>query len=110
MLRLLVRFFSNHGYHVLQAVDGDQGVDIYRRNGNEIDAVLLDLRLPKKGGEQVFSEMKMMNPAVKVILVSGYLDPKIKAAMAAAGIKRFIDKPYVLTDVLDAVEDVISTD
>ena len=31
MLRLLVRFFTRHGYHVLQAVDGEQAVDIYRR-------------------------------------------------------------------------------
>jgi len=110
MLRLLVRFFSRHGYHVLQAIDGEQAMDLYRHHGREIDAVLLDIRLPKKGGEQVFQEMKLINPAVKVLMASGYLDPKTKVNLMLAGVKHLVDKPYVLTEVLDIVEDMLSND
>jgi DNA-binding response OmpR family regulator len=109
MLRLLVRFFSRHGYRVLQAIDGEQAVELYRQHGKEIDAVLLDIRLPKKGGEQVFQEIKMMNSAVKVIMASGFLDPKTKIDMTLAGVKHFVDKPYVLIEVLDIVEDMLSS-
>ena len=108
MLRLLVRFFSRHAYRVLQAADGEQAVDLYRHHGKEIDAVLLDVRLPHKGGEQVFREMKLMNPGVKVIMASGFLEPKTKSDMALAGVKRFVDKPYVLTDVLNIVDEMLS--
>ena len=108
MLRLLVRFFSRHGFRVLQATDGEQALEIYRREAGEIDAVLLDVRLPKKTGDQVFREMRTMNPAVKVVLASGYLDPKIKTDMASAGIKYFVDKPYVLNDLLVIVENLLS--
>ena len=59
--------------------------EIYRREAREIDAVLLDVRLPKKTGDQVFREMRTVNPAVKVVLASGYLDPKIKTDMTSAG-------------------------
>jgi len=110
MLRLLVRFFSKHGYRVLQAIDGDQAMDLYRHHGKEIDAVLLDIRLPKKGGEQVFHEMKILNPAVKVVMASGFLDPKMKIDLTLAGVKHFVDKPYVLTEVLNIVEDMLSSD
>jgi DNA-binding response OmpR family regulator len=110
MLRLLVRFFSNHGYRVLQALDGEQATDLYRQHGNEIDAVLLDIRLPKKEGEQVFQEIKIMNPTVKVIMASGFLEAKTKIDMTVAGVKHFVDKPYVLTDVLDLVENMLSAD
>jgi DNA-binding NtrC family response regulator len=110
MLRLLVRFFSRHGYNVLQAMDGEQAIELYRQHLKEIDAVLLDIRLPKKSGEQVFQEMKMVNPAVKVIMASGFLDPKIKIDMTLAGVKHFVDKPYVMTEVLDIVEDILSSD
>ena len=109
MLRLLVRFFTRHGYHVLQAVDGEQAVDIYRRQGTEIDVVLLDIRLPKKTGEQVFREMKIVNPTVNVVMASGYLDPQIKADMSMAGVKRFVDKPYILDDVMDIVESTLAS-
>jgi|SRR4030095_868247 two-component system, cell cycle sensor histidine kinase and response regulator CckA len=110
MLRLLVRFFTRHGYHVLQAGDGEQAVDIYRRQGTEIDVVLLDILLPNKTGAQVFREMKVVNPAVKVVVASGYLDPQIKADMSVAGIKRFVDKPYILDDVRDVVESMLASD
>ena len=65
MLRLLVRFFSRHGFRVLQATDGEQALEIYRREAREIDAVLLDVRLPKKTGDQVFREMRTVNPLLK---------------------------------------------
>ena len=110
MLRLLVRFFTRQGYRVLQAVDGEQAVDIYRLQGTEIDVVLLDIRLPKKTGEQVFREMKVVNPAVKVVMASGYLDPQIKADMSLAGVKRFVDKPYILDDVMNVVEGMLAND
>ena len=81
---------------------------IVDREAREIDAVLLDVRLPKKTGDQVFREMRTVNPAVKVVLASGYLDPKIKTDMTSAGIKYFVDKPYVLNDLLVIVENILS--
>ena len=95
---------------MLEAIDGEQATDLYRQHGKEIDVVLLDIRLPKKGGEQVFQEIKIMNPTVNVIMASGFLEPKIKIDMTLAGVKHFVDKPYVLTDVLDLVEHMLSED
>lgn len=46
--------------------------------------------------------------AVKVIVASGFLDPKTKSDMILAGVKRFVQKLYVLTDVLDIVDDMLS--
>jgi DNA-binding response OmpR family regulator len=53
---LLVRFFSSHGFRVLQATDGEQALEIYRREAREIDAVLLDVRLPKRQAIRFFAE------------------------------------------------------
>ena len=110
MVRLLVKFFSKHGHQTLHALDGEQALDIYRRSGKEIDAVLLDLRIPKMGGDQVFREMKMMNPAVKVVMAAGYLDPDTKTSMQLEGVKAFLDKPYVLVAVLDTIKKIVSSD
>jgi hypothetical protein len=54
--------------------------------------------------------MKLMNPAVNVIMASGFLEPKTKIDMTVAGVKHFVDKPYVLTEVLGIVEEMISAD
>jgi two-component system C4-dicarboxylate transport response regulator DctD len=51
--------------------------------------------------------MKAVNPHVKVVLASGYLDPYIKSEMLKAGAKDFIQKPYIPEQILNRVRRVI---
>ncbi len=101
MVRLLERFFSRHGYNVLVASDGEQAIEVYCRYKLQIDAVLLDARLPKTMGEEVFRRMKDVNAAVKVVMASGFLEPEIKTEMTLAGVQRFVNKPYMLDELLE---------
>jgi DNA-binding response OmpR family regulator len=107
MLRLLEKFFSRNGFRVLSASDGEQAVEIYRHYKTRIAAVLLDARLPKLAGDEVFRRMKEENLAVKVVMASGFLEPQIKTEMNLTGINRFVNKPYVLDDVLQVVQSLI---
>jgi len=108
MLRLLEKFFSRHGYHVLKAADGEEAIEVYRSCMRRIDAVLLDMRLPKGTGEEVFRAMKDENPAVKVVMASGFLEPQVRIEMALAGAKRFVNKPYNLDELLGVFQSVIA--
>jgi two-component system cell cycle sensor histidine kinase/response regulator CckA len=110
MLRLLERFFLQHGYHILAAADGEQAIEIYRSNKARIGAVLLDIRLPKTPGEEVFRRLKEENAAVKVVIASGYLAADIKSNLAFAGVKHFVNKPYVLVELLEVFQNVIAND
>lgn len=110
MLRLLERFFARHGYQVLIAADGEQAVEIHRGHKDQIDAVLLDMRLPKIMGGEVFCKMKEEDPAVKVVMASGFLEPEVKTEMALAGAKRFVNKPYNLEELLEIFRIVIEND
>ena len=104
---LLEEVFSKRGYQVLVASDGEQAIEVYRCYKLRIDVVLLDVGLPKIPGWQVFLKMKEENPAVRVVIASGYLDPKIKADLSGAGVKHFVAKPYVLDDLVETIGDVI---
>ena len=110
MLRLLTKFFSRHGYSVLVASDGAEAIEIYRCYKPRIDAVLLDIRLPKTPGEEVFRRMKEENGAVKVVIASGYLAPDLKSELTFAGVKRFVNKPYVLNELLEVFQEVIGNE
>ncbi|MGH7855375.1 MAG: response regulator [Candidatus Binatia bacterium] len=110
MLRLLEKFFLQHGYHILVAADGEQAIEIYRSYKARIGAVLLDIRLPKTPGEEVFRRLKEENAAVKVVIASGYLPADIKSNLAFAGVKHFVNKPYVLNELLDLFQNVIEND
>ena len=110
MLRLLERVFLQNGYHVLVASDGEQAIEIYRSYKARIGAVLLDLRIPKIAGKEVFRRMKEENAAVKVVIASGYLAPDIKADLIFAGVKRFVDKPYVINELVQVFKNIIGND
>jgi DNA-binding NtrC family response regulator len=110
MLRLLEKFFSRHGYQILTASDGEQAIEVYRSCMGRIDAVLLDMRLPKGTGEEVFRAMKDEDPAVKVVMASGFLEPEVKIEMALAGAKRFVSKPYNLDELLEIFQSVIDNE
>ncbi|MCU0531834.1 MAG: response regulator, partial [Syntrophales bacterium] len=60
------------GYRVITARDGEEAVEVYRGRSEEIDLVLLDIVMPKMGGGQAFDCIRAINPAVKVLLLSGF--------------------------------------
>ena len=106
MLRLLEKFLSRQGYQVLLAADGEQAIDGYCRHKTQIDVVLLDVGLPKISGVDVFRKMKKENPDVRVVVASGYLDARMKTEMYRAGVKAFLDKPYLLPEMLETLRSV----
>jgi len=110
MLRLLENFFSQHGYHVLVAADGEQAIEVYRCYKQRIEAVLLDIRVPKITGEEVLRRIKEENAAVKVVIASGYLEADTKNQTAFAGVKHFVNKPYVLDELLEVFQNVIENE
>jgi PAS domain S-box-containing protein len=94
MAHLLRDTLLQRGYRVLLAINGEEAVDLYIRNKQGIDVVVLDIGLPKMKGWDVFLKMKEENPGVKVIVATGYLDPELKSRIHTAGVRDFIQKPY----------------
>jgi CheY-like chemotaxis protein len=82
------------GFAVLTAADGEEGVEMYRKHADEIVAVLLDMTMPKMGGEEAFREMRRIDPKVKVILSSGYNEQDATQRFAGKGLDGFVQKPY----------------
>ncbi len=91
------------GYRVITAMDGEEGVRVFRERHHEIRAVLLDLVMPRKSGEQAYLEMKKIDPGLKVILTSGFRkDERVDLALSC-GINGFIQKPYSLERLAHAM-------
>jgi CheY-like chemotaxis protein len=107
LLDLLQTLLEENGYRVLTARDGLEAVEQYRKHIEEIHVVLSDMGLPKLGGWEAFQKMKEINPQVKSILASGYLDPNLRAEMIQAGAAEFVQKPYVPEKILDLIRKVI---
>jgi CheY-like chemotaxis protein len=107
LLDLLQILLSTNGYEVLTAADGEEAMRIYGERHRDIALVLSDMGLPKLGGWEVFQRMRELNPRVRSILASGYLDQHLRSDLLAAGAKDFIQKPYVPDEILRRIREVI---
>jgi two-component system, cell cycle sensor histidine kinase and response regulator CckA len=98
------------GYTVLQARDGEEGIAMFSRHRQEVDVVLVDFGLPKLRGDEVAIRIKAMDPAAKIILMSGFFDPEIRANMARIGVNRFVQKPFSFAELIGSFRSVIDAE
>jgi len=97
------------GYKVITASDGREGVAIYQAHQERIKAVMLDMVMPNMSGRQAFLEMKKINPAVKVLLVSGFRQDSRVEEILALGVKSFLHKPYSMEDLTRTMNEVVAS-
>ncbi len=69
-----------------------------------VDLLVSDYRLPGMTGIELMRKVRRYHPKVKVILITGQTDPKIRKEVAEAGADAFFIKPVPIADFLDAVE------
>jgi two-component system, cell cycle sensor histidine kinase and response regulator CckA len=100
LLDMVQILLESNGYTVFTARDGEEAVQVYQQHADEINLVISDMGLPKLTGVSEFEKLKAINPAVKIIFASGYFEPDIKATLENAGAKGFLQKPYVIEDML----------
>jgi CheY-like chemotaxis protein len=98
---------ESNGYTVLLARDGSEAVKTFEEHLNTIGMAIIDMGLPKLSGVHVLSELKRIMPNVKVIFMSGYIEPEIKAAVLQAGVGEFLSKPFSIVDLLEKVQRVL---
>ena len=70
----------------------------------KFDLLVTDVRLPGISGLEVLRRMRTSYPDLKIILITGVLDPVIRRNVADAGADAFFLKPIEVADFLDAVE------
>ncbi|MCD6319483.1 MAG: response regulator [Candidatus Desulfofervidaceae bacterium] len=95
------------GYQVIEARDGEEGIALYRARRKEIDAIILDLVMPRLEGKAVFKELKAIDPQVKVIISSGYSSKGTIDELVADGVKAVLFKPYTLAELRETLETVL---
>ncbi len=98
---------QSNGYKVLLAASGDQAFDIYKMRGQDIALVILDMAMPGMGGEEAFMKMKEVNPAIKVLLSTGYSQDGRVSEILSKGVMGFIQKPYEFNQLMAKLRQIL---
>jgi CheY-like chemotaxis protein len=94
------------GYRILEATDGAEAVDRFRRDPAAVDLVILDLTMPRLSGRDAFRQLRALDPDVRVLFSSGYSADDLSDVAGALGL---LAKPYRPADLVQAVREALAT-
>ncbi len=102
-IRGLIRaVMEKAGYTVLEAGDGDTGLEMSR--SHHVDLIITDLIMPGKEGIETISELRKEQPHLKIIAISGAVDSATYLHMADhLGADETFGKPFHVNDMVETV-------
>ena len=95
------------GYQVYLAEDGEQALELYARERDQIALVILDMVMPKLSGKETFLRLKGLDPEVRVLFSSGFHREGTLNELREIGARGFIHKPYRLQYLSQAVAEAL---
>jgi PAS domain S-box-containing protein len=98
------------GYNVLIAGSGKEAVEIYQKNEQKIDMVILDLIMPDLSGGDTYDKLKEINPEIKVMLSSGYSIDGQTNEILKRGCMGFIQKPFNMKKLSQKIREILDKD
>jgi CheY-like chemotaxis protein/two-component sensor histidine kinase len=98
----LRRLLERAGYAVLEAGDGVEALEVV--DSESPDIVVLDLNMPRMGGEEVLARLGRSHAALPVVLSSGDDASELASRVASMPRVRFVGKPYTEDKMLGTIE------
>lgn len=91
---LASRVLSQQGYFVTEAASGPEAMALFDQRGGAYDLLVTDVVMPGASGKEVARTLRLRNPGLKVVFISGYHDSTIFDQSQMGALDRFIAKPF----------------
>ena len=108
VIELLEDVLTDGGYKVLGALDPQKGLELYRRDAQNISLVILDFSMPMMNGKVTFEKLLAINSQVKVILCSGYSEEETMSVFGEQRPVMYFQKPYKPDFLIEKVSELIA--
>ena len=108
-LDMLKDMIERNGYEVVSASDGDEGMDLYRKEPT--DLIITDIIMPNKEGVELIFEFQRDFPDAKIIAISGggkgNAKDYLNVASNISNVKHAFQKPFAMDEMLAAVKELV---
>lgn len=90
-----VDYLRRFGYNVIPMYCAEEALHFYEKAGDTIDLVIMDLVMPGMGGIEGIKKLHEINPKIKIIVASAYVDDIFTDSDAQTLVSGVIHKPYL---------------
>ena len=101
------RALRNKGYRVIEAKSGEAALETIRSTADRIDLVITDVVMPQMDGPALIRLLREIDPAIKVIFISGYAEDAFRQSLGEEGDLYFLPKPFNLKQLALKVKAVM---
>jgi PAS domain S-box-containing protein len=103
------RMLQDFGFDTIAAVDGRDALEIMDQVGDSVTAVLLDMSMPRMGGQEAFRRLRERRPDLPVIMMSGYTEQTVAPQFTGSGpgLTAFLQKPFLAEDLMEILREVV---
>ena len=102
-LQMITEYFKPKGYAVSTAKNLEDAINIFRREKPKV--VLLDFNMPIVSGEKFLPILQSVDPSVRVIVVTGFLQEEVEEKFKGLGYFAFFKKGDLSLEALQAKTD-----
>jgi PAS domain S-box-containing protein len=99
---------THMGYDVILAGDGEEGIELFKKEVNRISLVIIDLVMPKISGQETLRRILEIAPETKIILSSGFNYYEKNNQLIELGAAGFIQKPFQISKLSRLISDIIT--
>lgn len=94
-------------YSVIEAANGQEGIEKYLENKDKIKLIILDVIMPVKNGKETIEEIKRINPDIRYIFISGYTSDILSERGLIDEKIEYLTKPISPTNLLQKISSLI---
>jgi two-component system chemotaxis response regulator CheY len=95
---------SGTRYEVIEAEDGEQGIEFLNENALTVDVIICDVRMPKINGVEAVKYFRREYPSTPVIVLTGYPDVNLAVEFMKQGAVEYLVKPVEKEQLIEAVD------
>ncbi len=108
VVQFVTRALHQHGYRVVTAPSVAGAFKTFEKEREDFDLIFTDAMLPDGTGMEVIREIRTLKPSIKALISSGYTDDRAQNHQAGGEGVRFLQKPYELNRLYEAVFEVLN--
>ena len=107
VLELVTKLLESVGYRIISAHNGQEALEIFNRDPEKIDLIMLDVVMPRMGGREVYDQITKTRPQTSILFTTGFGANLVDTEFVSKEKLTLIQKPYLPNELFNTIREVL---